>query len=192
MATLVCAAMTTSTFRAGRPRFNPPDISQLPRFLLAPLPLIVVQPVLHRIVSHVARARPELFERLGPCATKRYLIDPTNLPFVMVLEPNPAQPVLRAYRRDADIAFDASIRGTFLTLLDMIDGQLDGDALFFTRDLKVDGDTEAIVSLRNAMDDLEGSIVDSVADAFQPLSKPAMAALAQLRKLRKEGSDDAR
>ncbi len=176
--------MTHSNVNAQRPGLRPPDLTLLPRFLLAPLPLAVIQPILRRIVTHVVRTRPELFERLGSSSSKRYLIDPTNLPFVMVLEPDPVTPVLRAYRRGSDIAFDASISGTFLTLLDMIDGRLDGDALFFTRDLRVDGDTEAVVVLRNAMDDLEGSIVDSVADAFQPLSKPAMAALSQLRKLR--------
>lgn len=180
--------MTHASPNSQRPKLRPPDLSRLPRFLLAPLPLAVVQPVLHRIVTHVARSRPELFARLGACASKRYLIDPTNLPFVMVLIPNPARPELRAYRRGSDVAFDASISGTFLTLLDMIDGRLDGDALFFTRDLQVDGDTEAVVVLRNAMDDLEGSIVDSVADAFRPLARPAMTALSQLRKLRNDVS----
>ena len=167
-----------------------PDMSKLPRFLLAPLPLAVVQPVLSRIVTHVAHTRPELFERLGSQATKRYLIDPTNLPFVMVLEPDPVRPALTAYRRGSDLAFDCSIAGTFLTLLDMIDGRLDGDALFFSRDLKVDGDTEAVVVLRNAMDDLEGSIVDNVLDSFQPFSAPISRALNQIRTWRQRAADD--
>lgn len=53
-----------------------------------------------------------------------------------------------------------------MTLLGMIDGRYDGDALFFTRDLSVQGDTEAVVCLRNALDDMEGSVADDVAAFF--------------------------
>lgn len=53
-----------------------------------------------------------------------------------------------------------------MTLLGMIDGRYDGDALFFTRDLCVEGDTEAVVCLRNALDDVDGSIADDVASFF--------------------------
>ena len=48
----------------------------------------------------------------------------------------------------------------------MVDGQLDGDALFFTRELVVEGDTEAVVCLRNAIDDTEGSIAEDTANLF--------------------------
>ena len=63
----------------------------------------------------------------------------------------------------------------------MIDGALDGDALFFSRDLQVSGDTEAVVVLRNALDDVEGSALDSVIAAFGPLSKPVSGVLSILR-----------
>ncbi len=153
----------------------------LPRLLLAPVPLAALQPVLARIAAHVAGARPELFARLGPHAGKRYLIDPTDLPFVLVLQPEPERPLLRAYRRYENPRHDASIAGTFFNLLDMIDGTLDGDALFFTRDLCVSGDTEAVVALRNALDDFEGSALESAIGALGPLSKPTALALSALR-----------
>ena len=66
----------------------------------------------------------------------------------------------------------------------MIDGSLDGDALFFSRDLRVSGDTEAVVALRNALDDFEGSALDSVVGSFGPLSAPAAMALSGLRAVR--------
>jgi predicted lipid carrier protein YhbT len=37
----------------------------------------------------------------------------------------------------------------------MIHGAYDGDALFFSRDIVVAGDTEAVLALRNALDDAE-------------------------------------
>jgi len=67
--------------------------------------------------------------------------------------------------------------GKFFDLLDMIDGSLDGDALFFSRALQVSGDTEAVVALRNALDDFEGSALDSVVASFGLLSTPAGLAL---------------
>ncbi|MFN3655618.1 MAG: SCP2 domain-containing protein [Pseudolabrys sp.] len=154
--------------------------------LLAMTPLAVMQPVLSRIASHVARDRPELFARLGAHARKRFLIDPIDLPFVLILMPDNNRPALRAYRRNEKPAHDASIAGTFVNLLDMIEGSQDGDALFFSRDLRIGGDTEAVVALRNALDDFEGSALDSVLSSFGPLAKPAALAVSTIRALQSD------
>lgn len=173
--------MSTETRIDQAPTRRHPGARSLPRLLLQPVPLALIQPVLDRIVSTVAGNRPELFSRLGSQARMRFLIDADELPFVLLLRPDPMRPTLRAYRRHDLPAHDASIAGTFLTLLDMIDGSLDGDALFFSRDLRLAGNTEAIVTLRNALDDLEGSMVDTVLGAFGPLAVPASLALGALR-----------
>jgi predicted lipid carrier protein YhbT len=159
-------------------------LQHVPTVLLAPLPLAFLQPILNRAATHVARSRPELFDRLGPHAGKRFLIDATDLPFVLVLTPEPALPRMTAHRRHERPAHDAAITGTFFTLLDMIDGSLDGDAMFFSRDLAVSGDTEAIVALRNALDDFEGSALDNVIASFGILSGPAALALSGMRAIR--------
>lgn len=163
-------------------------LQHVPALLLAPVPTVVLQPVLTRIAVHVAQSRPELFARLGPHAGKRFLIDPIDLPFVLVLSPERNLPRLTAHRRHERPGHDAAIAGTFFNLLDMIDGSLDGDALFFSRDLQVSGDTEAIVALRNALDDFEGSALDSVLRGFGPLSGPAGVALRGLRAARSWGA----
>ena len=159
-------------------------LQHVPALLLAPLPLALLQPILSRIATHVAQSRPELFNRLGPHSGKRFLIDPIDLPFVLVLTPKPELPRVTAHRRYKRPAHDAAIAGTFLNLLAMIDGSLDGDAMFFSRDLRVSGDTEAVVALRNALDDFEGSVLDSVVGSFGPLSGPATLALSRLRAVR--------
>lgn len=154
----------------------------MPGRLLPALPLAPLQPLLAFIASHMARSRPELFARLGPQhIDKLYLIDPIDLPFVLLLRPNAARPYLRAARRSEQIRHDAAIAGTFLHLLAMIDGSSDGDALFFSRDLRVSGDTEAIVALRNALDDFEGSALDSIISAFGPFSPLLRAVVSMLR-----------
>ena len=174
------------------PRSRPTDpaalslrafLQNIPSILLGFAPLALIQPILGHIASHVAKDRPELYARLGVHARKRFLIDPTDLPFVLVLSPEVKLPKLRAYRRYENPAHDACIAGKFFILLDMIDGSLDGDALFFSRDLRVSGDTEAVVALRNALDDFEGSALDSVVNAFGPLAKPAALAVSGLRAL---------
>ncbi len=147
----------------------------------------MLQPLFNRIAAHVARSRPELFARLGPHTGKRFLVDPMDLPFVLVLIPDAARPYLKAHRRHEKPPHDACIAGSFLNLLEMIDGSLDGDALFFTRDLHVSGDTEAVVALRNALDDFEGSVVDSIVETFGLLSQPAALALSALRSIRAKG-----
>lgn len=159
-------------------------LHNVPNLLLAPVPLVLVQPILSRIASHVARSRAELFRRLGPHAGKRFLIDPTDFPFVLVLTPEQDRPRLRAYRRHENPPHDAGIAGRFLDLLDLIDGSLDGDALFFSRALHVTGDTEAVVALRNALDDFDGSALDSVVAALGPLTQPATPALSAYRHIR--------
>ena len=70
-----------------------------------------------------------------------------------------------------------------LNLLDLIDGSLDGDALFFSRKLRVTGDTEAIVALRNALDDVDGGVVESITKAFGPLAPIAAITVSHLRTL---------
>ncbi len=161
-------------------------LRDLPRRFLAPLPLAPLQPVLRRVVEHLASSHRELFGRLGSHAGKRFLIDPVNLPFVLVLRPDPEHPQLVARRRLPVPLHDAAISGSFGALFAMIDGRLDGDALFFSRDLMISGATEAVVALRNALDDLDENVVDNLAAAFGPLSAPARLAASVLRVLTAE------
>ncbi len=44
----------------------------------------------------------------------------------------------------------------------MMHGTLDGDALFFSRDLAVEGDTSSVLALRNAIDDAELDLAEEI------------------------------
>jgi O2-independent ubiquinone biosynthesis accessory factor UbiT len=142
-------------------------------------PLFPLQPLLACIVRRVARRHPEMFARLGPHRAKRFLIDPVDLPFALFLRPSPDAPVLRACPRGPAPAHDARIAAPFLQLLRMIDCAEDGDAMFFSRELSITGDTEAVVALRNAIDNIDGSLAADVAAMFGP---PGRAALALMRR----------
>lgn len=139
----------------------------------------VVQPFLTHIVRRIATRHPALFARLGPHQGTDFLIDPIDLPFVLHLRPNPSALVFRAVPRDAMPPAGAVIRGRFMLLLELIDSEEDGDAAFFSRDLDVTGDTEAVVRLRNALDDVDGSIAEETAAMF---GAPGRAILTRLRR----------
>ena len=142
---------------------------------------VMVQPILSRVVQRIAIRHPSLFARLGPHQTTDFLIDPVELPFALHLRPDPQALVFCAVPRDGAVQAGAVIRGRFLLLLELIDSEEDGDAAFFARDLEVTGDTEAVVRLRNALDDVDGSIAGEAADMF---GAPGRAILARLRRTR--------
>lgn len=119
----------------------------------------------------IAAQNPDMFNRLGPYKQANFVIDPTNLPFALLLRPDPDDLLLVACNRRNLPDHQAHIAGKFLNLLQLVDCDLDGDALFFSRDLEITGSTEAVVCLRNALDDVDGSIAESVADIFGPAGR---------------------
>lgn len=147
--------------------------------VIARLACAAVQPVLSRVVRRIAARHPALFARLGPHQGTDFLIDPVDLPFALHLRPDPQALVFRAVPRRSAPPAGAVIRGRFMLLLELVDSEEDGDAAFFSRDLEVTGDTEAVVRLRNALDDVDGSIAEDAADMF---GAPGRAILARLRR----------
>lgn len=156
---------------------NTLDSGRAARPILPPLPLFPLQPILARIVRRIAAENPSMFNRLGPWVGADFIIDPVNLPFALHLRPDRDRPLLRAVSRRALPPHVAHISGRFLDLLELIDADLDGDALFFSRALVIEGNTEAVVSLRNALDDIDGSVAERVAGMFGPPGRAVLAAL---------------
>src|SRR3990172_7277365 len=129
---------------------------------------------LERLAKFILRAalnrHPGIFDRLGHYARCRYLIDVKDTPFVLLLLPE-EQDIL-VYRRAKRISADATIRGNFLTLARLAQGGGDGDALFFSRDIGIEGDTEAVLALRNALDDAALDIIEDGLEALGILGSP--------------------
>ncbi len=146
-------------------------ISVAPNFLyvsLRPLPLAPLQPVLALLLDAVVWRHPLIFERLGKHAAKRFGLDPTDLPFAFVLDPQPGKTRIAAVRRLPQEGLEARIAGPFSALIGLANGSFDGDALFFSRDITIEGDIEAIVALRNAMDDAGVNLVEDAAAYLGP------------------------
>ena len=153
----------------------------IPRFprlidrMMSRLPTLPLDLALRRFVSSLADRHPSLFSRLGDHATAKFLIEPTDLAFGFLLAPDPAMPRLEAVKRGADgtvnVAHDARIAGPLAALVGMVHGAMDGDALFFSRDIVIEGDTEAVLALRNAVDDAEIDLAEEVAALAGPASR---------------------
>jgi predicted lipid carrier protein YhbT len=152
---------------------NAPAAASLPPLLqaaLRPLPLAPLDPLLGLVVRAVLRRHPAVFDRLGGHAHKRFGLQPTDLPFALVLSPKPEAPRITAVRCLPRQGLDARISGPLRALVALAEGELDGDALFFSRTLAVEGDMEAVIALRNAMDGEGLDIVRDAAAALGPFS----------------------
>lgn len=125
------------------------------RRMLPPFAGLPLGPFLTLSLRSLARRRPQVFERLGEHRRARYLIDPTDLPFAFCVVPDGTAATVRVVFRNAETPSDVAIRGPILVLLGVLEGALDGDALFFHRAISVTGKTEAVVALRNAIEDAE-------------------------------------
>lgn len=146
---------------------------------LAPLPLGLVQLPSGLLFQRVLARHPRLFDRLGEHASKRFGFVPTDLPFAY--EVRPSGPSIRVVRPHALLRADATISGPIVLLLALLEGRVDGDALFFARELDISGDTEAILALRNALDDCDLDLPRAVGAMAGPLALPAQRACELLR-----------
>jgi predicted lipid carrier protein YhbT len=162
---------------AGAARAAPPLSPVLLLGLaLRPLPLAPLGPALAAAMWALRRRHPGLFERLGELGSSTFLIDPTDLPLMFRLHADPGAPRLEAVAESAAEpgaeSVTAVIRGPLLALVDLVEGRIDGDTLFFRRDLVVEGDTEAVVALRNALESAEIVLTRELLAPLGPLSRP--------------------
>lgn len=117
---------------------------------LASVPATAMQPVLTAIFRRILRRHPTLFDRLGEHRSKTFAFLPTGSPYVFLVCPalNSIRLAEKAAARNADVA----VSGDAVLLLALLEGRIDGDAIFFSRDLSIAGDIEAVVALRNSLD----------------------------------------
>jgi len=148
---------------------------------LRPLPLLPLELALSLLLRRIGKDHPRIFDRLGAHAHKRFGIKPTDLPFAFVLEPAPPRPRLTVVR-DLPAGLDAQISSTLPGLFGLVEGSLDGDALMFSRDLIVEGDVEAVLALRNAIDNEQLDLVAEIAAALGPLGGPLKQVLRAARR----------
>lgn len=138
---------------------------------LHPLPPLFLQPALSAAFAVMRRRHYGVFERLAGLGDTLIAIDPVDLPMVFLLRPGGDRPSLRAARDGAGAT--ATIRGPLRALIELLQGRVDGDALFFSRDLVIEGDTGPVLMLRNAVESEVIDVLDDLTSVFGPLAGPA-------------------
>ena len=138
-------------------------------FGLRLVPLAPLAQALTMLSRRMIAGHPGLIERLGPFADRRFAIDPTDLPVTLLMQPDRSRMRITLHRRPP--AADARIAGPLAALLGLVHGTWDGDALFFSRDLVIEGDTSAALALRNAIDDAELDLGAEIAALAGPMSR---------------------
>ncbi|MCF3641732.1 SCP2 sterol-binding domain-containing protein [Rhizobium sp. TRM95111] len=164
-------------------------MSLLPPLLVKPVdiaPVWLMERLARLIFSGVLKAHPDLFERLGDYRRIRYGFSPTDLPLHFTVVP--ATRALTVSRGQAPLA-DACIKGPLVLLLGLLEGRCDADALFFSRELSVTGDMEAMLALRNALDDSAIDLPRELGALVGPLSPLVAGTARYLRSKALEGRD---
>ncbi|AEI38090.1 MAG: U32 family peptidase [Zymomonas mobilis subsp. pomaceae] len=132
---------------------------------LTALPRPMINPLCQIVIARLERRVPGLKQRLQPLDGKKLFVQPEELDVGFLLSFRNGHPELNALAVGSPVKVDAKLAASLDTFFDLLHGKSDGDALFFSRDLKVDGDMAVVVALRNAMDGLGE---DLLSDIFSP------------------------
>lgn len=144
------------------------------------VPLPIAARVANLLLQQVLANHPKLFDRLGEYGNARFAFVPTDFAFSFSIRPLDRS--VRIVRQGRILRADATITGPLVLMLALAEGRVDGDALFFARKLLVSGDMEAVLALRNALDDNEIDLVRSLGKLAGPMSRSAIRILDAIRR----------
>lgn len=136
---------------------------------VVPAPLL--QPGLRWIVRRLRGAHPALFKRLCRLAPTTILFEPDDTPhrFLLTIAANGLHLMVAHGEPHAAVR----IKGRLAMLLSLLEGRIDSDTLFFSRDVSISGDTAAAVAFRNTLDGESISLLGDALAAAGPLQAPA-------------------
>ncbi|MBD1549722.1 ubiquinone anaerobic biosynthesis accessory factor UbiT [Roseibium aggregatum] len=135
---------------------SPPGL--LPGFissLISPLPRAPMEEILSRLIRSLIARRPDLMARLGDTAEVPIAVVPDDLPHAFRLSLDRYNPRVRIVDKEQARDASAIIRAPFLVLLGLLDGTFDGDAVFFSRSLRIEGRMDHVLALRNTLEEAD-------------------------------------
>jgi len=163
------------------------QLSELIHIPVVVVPLPFTGAAANLAYQRVLARHPTTFERLEEYGERSYGFVPTDLPVIFIATPNKRRVMVR--RKPLREALDVRVDAPFGTLLRLLQGEADGDALFFSRDIRVEGDMEALLALRNSLDDAR---VDLAVDLFGQNSPLAAMARTLMRRLSPDATREAK
>ncbi|MCC7413649.1 MAG: SCP2 sterol-binding domain-containing protein [Gammaproteobacteria bacterium] len=140
------------------------------------LPQRVVSRLASAVVRGLGRSHPKMMVNLTQLDRAVVYVAPTDLPYGFALAIG-REPVTLTIVDGPPVAADASVSASVAVLVDLLEGRIDSDTLFFRRDLRISGNTAVIVGLRNVLDREELRLTDELGALCGPL-RPAARAVA--------------
>ncbi|MHC8495049.1 ubiquinone anaerobic biosynthesis accessory factor UbiT [Thalassospira sp. SM2505] len=141
-----------------------------PFLLASPLirnaPKALTEQICRHAMATMHRQHKAVFERVAERESFALLIAPTDLDLKFYLKIDPEHPELRPVTNQTPEPVAARIFGPLPALLELLQGKSDGDALFFSRTLRIEGRTDLVVALRNALDGEEIDLRSAVSNSF--------------------------
>ncbi len=162
-----------------------PDFTPLPMLGLAMgfLPRQLLERGVRTFTHRLNTLHPGLRERLSEANGKSFALVLPDMPFNAMLEVEGGELELTMLGKSLPLRADVTLHGTSTTFIALLEGRTDGDALFFSRDLRVEGDTEALLVLRNALDNEQINLRKTFFSVFGALSGMAARAATPVEKL---------
>ena len=158
---------------------NPSPPLALLRGAAAVLPRPVLARLSRLVVRGLDRTHPKLLANLARLEPALIHIVPHDLPYRFALRVGSEPFTLEIVDRHATGA-DAEVSASVATLVDLLEGRIDSDTLFFRRDLTISGNTAVIVGLRNVVDREEVNLFNELATLAGPFASPARAVARRL------------
>lgn len=140
--------------------------------LVAPLPLWPLTVTLSHLVDRLMLRNQTVMARLAPISGTKFAITARDIGLTFHVVINESA-ILVHTARTPDPDAHVTIDGTIKQLIALLEGEIDGDALFFSRDLAVAGNTEALLTLRNAIDSADIDLRQEILSLLSPFDSIA-------------------
>ncbi len=161
------------------------DESRLPvplaRVALRVIPESVLNRLTYLLIRRMQKIHPGLFQNLARLDAATVCIEPSDLPYRFVLKFGQGPTSLRTAPR-AGYSCDAAVKGKLESLLNLLEGRIDSDMMFFSREIIITGDTAVVVALRNTLDREEIRLLDDISAMCGPVSNPARKVIVEVNK----------
>lgn len=154
--------------------------ASLTALFIAQLPIPLLKGLAHAAASLIDRYHPGLGERLAEAEGSRFHFQLVDCPFDGSICVENGRLQIDVLSKEAQASADVVVKGRLEALLDLMQGRYDGDALFFTREIETRGDTGALLSLRNALENEEIDLVLLASRASGPFAPLVRALVSHL------------
>lgn len=145
------------------------------RHAIHSVPTPIVNLLVQKSVQSIYNKHPQITDRLSTISGKCFLIKITDLQYYISFIFR-EHGIRTTVYKNRPAYVDVYIAGALSDLLDLLGGDVDGDTMFFSRHLTIEGDTESLLTLRNAIDSEDFNIKDELFKLLGPFNKQAQKA----------------